>query len=151
MSGGFKWYGEQVLKELEKQVEHGLDKLAEQIAQTARDSMMEPKSGINYSAHSLDPRAERIPMKWRQRRRFTTRSSAPYEAPAVQRGHLLRSLNWKRNGKMRRKIGSNRPEALYLELGTRKMEPRPFLRPALMQHTGRDGSEIWESLIDRTK
>ncbi|MCC6483346.1 MAG: hypothetical protein IT209_00740 [Armatimonadetes bacterium] len=62
---------------------------------------------------------------------FRTRS-APGEAPAVQTGNLIESMEaWAPRTGVRR-IGSKRhvEYALYLEFGTQRMAPRPFLRPA---------------------
>lgn len=61
-------------------------------------------------------------------------ASAPGDPPAVDTGHLRASISSKLavdEGGLHARIGSNLNKAVYLELGTRRMAARPFLRPAL--------------------
>lgn len=60
-------------------------------------------------------------------------ASAPGEPPASDTGRLLSSIHHKIlvENTVFARIGSDVQYAIYLELGTRHMAPRPFLRPAL--------------------
>lgn len=127
--GNVNWYGDRVLSLAQESVERGLTRLANDIAQDARRSMRTPKSGIKYP-------------------RLRTRSSAPYEAPAAQTaGGLQSTIQVEQDAPLSRKVGTNLPYGLYLEIGTSKMIERPYLRPALYKHTGRTGEEIFEALM----
>jgi HK97 gp10 family phage protein len=61
-------------------------------------------------------------------------SSAPGNPPAVQTGHLRRSVQVDRSqvaSNLRATVGTNVPYGRYLEFGTRKMAARPWARPAI--------------------
>lgn len=60
-------------------------------------------------------------------------ASAPGEPPASDTGFLMSSIRHviAVDETVYASIGSDLEYALYLELGTRYMEPRPFMRPAL--------------------
>jgi len=138
----FNWFGDRVLKEIVSDIERGLDRVCEEIAETARQSM------VHTTHKGEDARATfKRGRKAGQRKGRDKRPSADYNPPAVQVGTLKNSVQWARMGRLRRRVGSALPYALYLELGTRKMEPRPWLRPAIMKHTGRDASEVFEQII----
>jgi HK97 gp10 family phage protein len=57
--------------------------------------------------------------------------SAPGQFPHADTGTLRKSIFWKMVDNWTAVVGSNLNYARYLELGTRKMAPRPFLRPTL--------------------
>ncbi len=60
--------------------------------------------------------------------------SAPGEEPKKVTGFLQRSIaHAMSEDKQKAFVGSNLDYALYLELGTVKMAPRPFLRSVLLQ------------------
>jgi len=61
-------------------------------------------------------------------------ASAPGEAPARRLGDLVRSLRVMprvTTGRIYARVGSGLEYAAFLEYGTRNMQPRPSLRPAL--------------------
>ena len=63
--------------------------------------------------------------------------SAPGNPPYKQQGHLRRSIAWEivnRGEAITARVGTNLLYGRYLELGTRRMKARPFLRRALAQH-----------------
>lgn len=64
--------------------------------------------------------------------------SAPGEVPRVQTGALRRSITIQRATRMVpiAKVGSNLKYAKALELGTKNMKPRPYLRVALLKMLG---------------
>jgi hypothetical protein len=131
--GAVNWYSKELLSETEVAVERALDKLGRKIVQSARAKMREAKTGVKYPKQRVQ-------------------SSAPYEAPAAQHGSygLEGSVQMERTGRMERKVGSTlKGYPLYLELGTSKMDARPWLRPALYEHTGRTGEELFEGLIKK--
>lgn len=67
-------------------------------------------------------------------RRVPHQASAPGQPPASDTGRLMASIHHQMVGagqSVQAQIGSDVQYALYLELGTRYMAPRPFLRPAL--------------------
>lgn len=67
------------------------------------------------------------------------RASAPGQGPAVDTGRLRSSISHevgKVGTTIVARVGTDVEYAKYLELGTSKMAPRPFLRPALTQVTG---------------
>lgn len=63
-------------------------------------------------------------IKGRKRRH---RASAPGEAPANLTGNLQKKVNFIVNGHDEMQFGDQAPYGLFLELGTRKMKPRPHL------------------------
>jgi HK97 gp10 family phage protein len=63
--------------------------------------------------------------------------SEPGEFPHVQSGELRRSITHITDKKeLTARIGSGKIYARYLELGTSKMDPRPFIGPILNAHLG---------------
>lgn len=83
---------------------------AENILARARELMEEPKSGIHYPS-------------------LPNQSSAPGEAPAVQSGALYGSGEAEGRG-LSVIVGFSDEKAVWMELGTSRIAPRPFLRPA---------------------
>ena len=163
---GVKWYGASVAADIERKLEVSLEVLGGRIISEAQRSMRRPKHGRDYretpghSAQILaedkakgmsgDPFDFGSKMSVGRRKKWdywTTRSSAPYEPPAAQQKQLMLSLHQKKTGRLQRKVGSNIEKALYLEVGTRNMVERPWLRPALFKFTGRVGEELFEELI----
>jgi HK97 gp10 family phage protein len=67
-----------------------------------------------------------------RKRTYGTNPSAPGEPPRKQFGHLRRSVTYETaaDGKSGR-VGTNLPYGRWLELGTRLMKARPWLRRAL--------------------
>jgi HK97 gp10 family phage protein len=59
-------------------------------------------------------------------------SSAPGQAPANNTGALVRSIKVKKNGR-EATISIEKDYAIYLEFGTSKMRPRPFIIPAFLK------------------
>jgi hypothetical protein len=64
--------------------------------------------------------------------------SKPGEPPYKQTGHLRRSVSWEYDAnKMIARVGSPLAKARWLELGTRRMAARPWLRRALLESKGK--------------
>ena len=73
------------------------------------------KSGVMYQMYN--PRREH-------------RASAPGEAPASDTGNLVSKIIVKQKTKNITNVESNADYSAFLEYGTSKMEPRPFMLPA---------------------
>lgn len=125
---GVKWLGTEFIKSLEAAIETRMDICAQHIADEARNLMRDTKT-----------RADKGRVMWSKGKKRTKRGyklryvSNPGQAPAVQTGHLARSVQWERAGRYTRRVGTNVKYGLYLELGTRKMRARPWLRPAMLR------------------
>ena len=121
-------------KKAENQVEKALLKGATDIERDAKISMRGPKSGKFYKTYN---------------KKKKHRASAPGEAPAVDTGRLRSSIKYSlvASGKLAEVIiGSDVEYAKYLEMGTSKMEPRPFLQPALEKNREQIKKEVADAI-----
>lgn len=57
-------------------------------------------------------------------------ASAPPGPPAVDMNALRGSIKWRSAGDLSREIMDGVEYGIYLEMGTTKMDPRPFMKPA---------------------
>ena len=108
------------LKTLQKDLEPDFQEIVKGGAQLIRGEAIKSiqsgaKSGIVYE-------------KYNPRR--THRASAPGEAPASDTGNLVSKIIVRQDGKDKTNVESNAHYSAYLEYGTSKMEPRPFMLPA---------------------
>mgnify|MGYP003109200243 FL=1 len=108
------------LKTLNKQLEPDFQEVVKGGAQLIRGEAIKSiqsgsKSGIVYE-------------KYNPRR--THRASAPGEAPASDTGNLVSKIIVKQKSKDVVFVESNANYSAFLEFGTSKMLPRPFLFPA---------------------
>jgi len=108
------------LKNLSKDLEPDFQEVVKGGAQLIRGEAIKSiqtgsKSGIVYE-------------KYNPRR--THRASAPGEAPASDTGNLVSKIIVKQDGQDKANVESNANYSAFLEFGTSKMEPRPFLFPA---------------------
>lgn len=112
-----EWNGAAVLERARRAAMRGVIRETEEVRNEA-DSLMDtsPRSGRDYI-----------------RRGVLHRASAPGEPPAPDTGHLRRSLRTEYDRELL--AGTVIAGAVYaqaLEFGTPRIEPRPFMRPALM-------------------
>ena len=108
------------LSKLNKQLEPDFQEIVKGGAQLIRGEAVKSiqsgaKSGIVYE-------------KYNPRR--THRASAPGEAPASDTGNLVSKIIVRQDGQDKANVESNAHYSAFLEYGTSKMEPRPFLFPA---------------------
>jgi HK97 gp10 family phage protein len=100
-----KWYGDTVQKEMESRAETMLleagDAMADEIRRT-----------ISIPTASAGP-------------------SQPDEPPHMDHGDLVKSVYSRLVGRLTVSVGVSDPKALFLEIGTRHMAARPFIRRAL--------------------
>jgi len=85
-------------------------KAAYDVAGNAQASMERAKHGRVYGAHQ---------------------ASAPGEAPAIDTGTLHNSIQVHMVRPLTAVVAVHAPYGLYLEMGTRRMAARPFLKPAV--------------------
>jgi hypothetical protein len=116
MASNVKWYGQKVYAEVLDAMDKIINAAALDVRNEVVQSMRGPKSGRTY----------RVPSSKR-----TYTASAPGEAPAVRLGTLRQSIQVEFVAPCHRRVGTNMEYALGLELGTKRMAARPYLRPAL--------------------
>ena len=91
------------------------------------------------------PKSGRIYEKYNPRR--THRASAPGQAPASDTGNLVRNIAVKMESRDQVAVVSSAPYSQFLEFGTSKMLPRPFLFPA----TEKSRPKIAQAVFNRVK
>ena len=135
MASFMTWHGTQVTAAVIAATKARLVAAALLVEGDAKRSMAEPKSGAIY----VKPNT-----------RAAYQASAPGEAPAVRTTALKTSITheepFRRFLTWHCFVGpdtgrlpgeENKSYPMYLELGTRKMKPRPYLRPALDRNRGK--------------
>jgi HK97 gp10 family phage protein len=118
-----------------KAAEQVLTDAARQMRNTAEDKMRQVSPGRFYKEHQ---------------------ASRPGDYPNVDTGALVNSLFFELNkGRLEAKFGTKGiPYARFLEYGTVKMAPRPFIRPSYNKHYKTVGirlSELIDKVIKRNK
>lgn len=105
------------LNEMARSIENGAKRILLRVAQDietdVKYSMAAPKSGRAYQ------RGESVHI-----------ASAPGEAPAVDSGKLINSIRAEVIDSKRAVVAVTAEYGAYLEFGTRRMAPRPYLVPA---------------------
>jgi HK97 gp10 family phage protein len=119
MAGNVQWSGDKFLSDVEKTLGENLEKAAIYYKSEVKKALNRSQereryvgdAGVYY--HGLDP-------------------SAPGEAPKKLTGYLQRSIAHEMSAdKQVAFVGSALDYAFFLEMGTSKMQARPFLRPTL--------------------
>jgi hypothetical protein len=109
-----------LIANLEPQAEAVLDRTAEAIKADIGREMRRPKSGIIYARGRMTKRTT-----WRAALRRAHQASAPGEAPAIDTGALVNSVDIER-GRLWRTVHDGVEYGIYLEL----LLNRPFMVPA---------------------
>jgi len=90
------------------------------------------------------PKTGRV-YKSKHRKGATHQASAPGEYPAADSGELHQSITHtdaSGGDRLRYEIGTNTPHGTYLELGTSKMAPRPFMGPSYDKNEGKVKGDV---------
>ena len=108
------------LENLDKQLEPDFQEIVKGGAQLIRGEAIKSiqtgaKSGVVYQMYN--PRREH-------------RASAPGQAPASDTGNLVSKIIIKQKTRNITNVESNANYSAFLEYGTSKMQPRPFMLPA---------------------
>jgi HK97 gp10 family phage protein len=116
----------------------GTEQMAQLLQKLGAEARAKVEDAVTKAAVNVRGRAVRKINQGPNTGRFYTskvankqhQASAPGEAPATDSGQLVSSIYWEQDGTTAY-VGSPLMKAVYLEFGTRKMEPRPFLFPSL--------------------
>lgn len=132
-----------------------LRRKVEQFGERALDGF---SLGLRYSAFELRKAVqELIRRSPRGGRRYRVgkgrfhKASAPGQPPARDTGNLMKMLKARLEDPMTALVESLAGYSGFLELGTSKMKPRPFLTPALEQNTDAINRIITEEIDKATR
>ena len=125
-----KWYGGLVNAQFKQAIRERLE-IAGQIVEAEAKGIMK-LGGRSSTGTNIDEAGNTISES--NMAKVGTYRSKPGEPPRVQTGTLRRSITHEMDPTLPIvRIGSGVKYGLYLEMGTDKMAPRPFLRPALVK------------------
>jgi len=122
---------------------------AKRLAQASAQALEAIQRVLEVSALKIDRAAKLLIARGSKsgRRYGKHQASAPGEAPATNTGRLIQSIAWQvLNQGLTVEIGSPLDYASYLEDGTQRMDPRPWLKPAYDQHVDVIVSDITDTL-----
>ena len=116
-------------------LERRIEELGRDIEKAAFEGLQDGADIVVNHAKRLvakGPKTGRTYKKYRPKR--THRASAPGEAPATDTGRLLNSIRARTaKKKLTIEVMAGTKYARWLEYGTRRIKPRPFLRRALRE------------------
>ncbi len=125
--GKLDWYGPQVTTAIDADLARRLARAGILVANRAKQ-LLSTDGTAQATGRGGKTRAPK-------KLRYNASPSAPGEAPHVQTGRLRGSVAWEVVGLVAR-VGTNVPYGRFLELGTRKLAARPWLRRALREVQG---------------
>lgn len=122
ISGLFDFYGDPVKKALKDDTIKRLRVAAEVV----RGNVVKLLSVSGHTKTKI--REKEFPFRYR----VVYIASKPNEPPHLQTGTLRKSIYYRVDeSKLTARVGTNLRYGFFLEIGTTKMNPRPFLRPGL--------------------
>ena len=144
------WKGDQVQKQIQAEMARRLKAAAYLVTNRAKELLSVEGTGVrvhepgqgrgrNGKTGRYQKRKGKLvetPAGSRAKRVYGAFPSAPGEPPRKQTGVLRGSVTWElvqQGMKATARVGTNIVYGKYLELGTRKMKPRPWLRRALRE------------------
>ena len=95
-----------------------------------RASQITRKAALDIEAHAKSAMAEPKSGHVYKRGTATHQASAPGEAPAIDMGALVNSIQTEQEESVVQVVFTNQRYAPHLEFGTSRIAPRPFLGPA---------------------
>lgn len=102
-----------ITAQLRPRASQAIRKTCQDIERITKESMQGPKTGIIYA-----------------RGKKPHQASAPGEAPAIDYGVLVNSIQTEMESELRGIVYTNTEYAPVLEFGGARIKPRPFFRPA---------------------
>lgn len=139
MADGFhlQWRGDLKREEIEKMLHQNLDAAAIHLTNYITESFGDSSDRETEGERAMRKARGRNSAATKQER--AKRRSKPFGPPNVDTGHLKRNVWYNRveGDQWVRSVGTGIGNAqsvgyaVFLEFGTRKMLPRPFMRPAL--------------------
>lgn len=126
MPSGYRldWYGEQRRSQILAELVRRLNACVRIVANRAK-VLLSKEGTLTVGGDKRDKKTGRF-----KKRIYGAKPSKPGEPPAKQTGHLRRSVAYEVLGQVGR-VGTAIWYGLWLELGTKRIKPRPWLLRAL--------------------
>ena len=144
-----KWNSKKILGRVEEAIARGLFISAEMVRTRAIESILnDPKTGEIYTTlfFTIGKGEGRIVIPYGTRPAH--QASAPGEAPASDTGTLVNSITTTiQREQLTATVSVHSIVGKYLEFGTDRMAPRPFMRPALDQ----SAKQIKETIVKEVR
>lgn len=111
-----KWRGRQIEQQVKDKLNDNIGGTLNFLERYIKKSISKPKSGTKYPGMQVA-------------------SSKAGEPPASQTGTLMRSITTEQDKQnIAGIVGTNVKYGKWLELGTKNIKPRPFLRPSIEEN-----------------
>jgi len=127
-----KWHGPKVTR----RIEHVLSRRLDQAAELVRSQIVRNlRSNQSWTKRPKDKK-ERWAAVWDYYagKPSPYHPSKPGKIPHADTGDLSKRMFWDRKGKLTRRIGTPLKYGLWLQVGNRKIKPRPYLDVTLKQN-----------------
>ncbi len=130
------WRGDEAIERISAELRRRLSAAALTVAGRAKVLLSVAGTGVRSKSGQVEP----TPSGSRAKRIYGAFPSRPGEPPRKQTGRLRASVAWElavtAAGKATARVGTNVLYGKFLELGTSRMLPRPWLRRALAETRG---------------
>lgn len=133
MPGGVLWHGDKWIRDMRAEMKRRTSAAAVRLSSRI-------KADISQSGTLRGAPGRNAKGKFTAGTFYNFTHSRPGNPPYKQKGHLRRSIAWevliaKGGAAWIGRVGTNLLYGRYLELGTRRMAARPYLRAALRKYT----------------
>lgn len=121
-----KWFGAEFQKFIDAKLDVMMEECGAELASDIRENFTDPGDWKKYKSRSTYKKTH-----W---------SSKPFQPPAVDTWKLKMSIDYelyKTGWERRIRVGTKVKYGLWMEKGTPKILPRPFLRPAIHRYKPR--------------
>lgn len=129
MSGQLQWHGDEVLARIRAEMTRRIHRCCILVWNRAKELINVDGTGAAGTAGKRDAKGR---FQKSRKLRYGAHPSQAGEPPRKQTGRLLGSVAWEVVEGVGR-VGTNLPYGRWLELGTRLMAARPWLRRALKE------------------